>query len=88
MERSESFRRIPWTVATALIVIVNLWMLSQAMITIGAGVAYAVWAGIGAVCTFILGIVLYKDPVSIKRTLFIASIIVGIVGLHAVTGGA
>lgn len=88
LERSNSFKNPVWTIATALIVIVNLWMLSQAMLVIGTGVAYAIWAGIGAVCTFLLGVLVYKDPLSIKRVLFIASIIVGIVGLHSATGGA
>ena len=88
LERSDSFKRLTWALATALIVMVNLWMLSQAMMEIGAGIAYAVWAGIGAVCTFLLGVLVYKDPFTLKRTLFIAFIIAGIVGLHSISRGA
>ena len=87
LERSEHFRRAGYAVATVVLILVDLYILSQAMEPIGAGVAYAVWAGIGAVTTFILGVVVYRDPVSPSRVAFAALLIVGIVGLHLTTGG-
>ena len=56
MERSEHFRRAGFTVATVALIVVDLAMLSVAMQDIGAGVAYAVWAGIGAIVTLVMGV--------------------------------
>lgn len=52
MERSEHFRRLGYVAATVLLIAVDLGLLSQAMGPIGAGIAYTVLAGIGAVVTF------------------------------------
>ena len=88
MGKSESFRNVPWTIATVAIVIVDIYLLSVAMQTIGAGMSYAVWTGIGAVVTFFMGVILYKEPVKAVRCLLIVVIIAGIVGLNLTSGGA
>ncbi len=88
MEKSESFRKISWSAATVLILVVDIYLLSVAMQTIGAGMSYAVWTGIGAVFTFLMGVVLYKEPVKIVRVALIMVIIAGIVGLNLTSGGA
>ena len=49
--------------------------------TIPMGTAYAVWTGIGAVGTFILGIFIFSEPATLARFLFVGLIVVGIVGL-------
>lgn len=49
--------------------------------TIPLGTAYAVWTGIGAVGTFVLGILLLKEPAEVMRFLSVGLIVVGIVGL-------
>jgi quaternary ammonium compound-resistance protein SugE len=55
-----------------------LWMAQK---TIPVGTAYAVWTGIGAVGTFVLGIILFKDPATVLRIVSVALIVTGIVGL-------
>ena len=87
MERSDSFRDIRWSIATVLIVAVDIYLLSVAMQTIGAGLSYAIWTGIGAVITFLMGVAIYKEPVRAIRCVLIAMIIAGIVGLNLTTGG-
>ena len=87
LERSEHFRRKGYAIATVVLIVVDLCILSAAMGTIGAGVSYAVWAGIGAVTTFAMGAAIYKDPVSPARVFFVALLIAGVVGLHMTTGG-
>lgn len=87
MERSEHFRRAGFTVATVALIVVDLAMLSVAMQDIGAGVAYAVWAGIGAIVTLVMGVLVYRDPMSPARVFFAVVLIAGIVGLHMTTGG-
>lgn len=88
LEKSENLKVPKWALATALILIVDLYMLSIAMIPIGAGTAYAVWVGIGAIVTLLMGLVLYDESASWKRIFFILLIISGIVGLNLTTGGA
>ena len=70
-----------------MILIVDLYMLSIAMGPIGAGTAYAVWVGTGAVFTLIMGLALYGESASWKRILFILMIVAGIVGLNLTAGG-
>ena len=53
--------------------------------TLPMGTAYAVWTGIGAVGTVIIGIVFFKEPVSFGRLFFIFTLIVSIVGLKVVS---
>jgi quaternary ammonium compound-resistance protein SugE len=55
-----------------------LWLAQR---TIPMGTAYAVWTGIGAVGTFIVGILLFKDPSNIFRIISVSLVIVGVIGL-------
>ena len=57
------------------------YLLLLAQRTIPMGTAYAVWTGIGAVGTFLLGILLFGDLATIQRFFFIGLIVMGIVGL-------
>lgn len=82
MERSDSFRNIRWVVLTMIIMLTDLYLLSVVMQTLGAGLSYAIWTGIGAVCTFLMGVVIYREPATLIRILFIFMIIAGIVGLN------
>jgi quaternary ammonium compound-resistance protein SugE len=59
----------------------SLYLLSKAMGSIPIGTAYAVWTGIGAVGTVILGIFLFNDPVSFGRIFFICTLVGSIIGL-------
>jgi quaternary ammonium compound-resistance protein SugE len=67
------------TVAT---MIASMGLLAIAVRTLPLGTAYAVWTGIGAVGTVLLGIVLFDESVSPLRLACIGLIIAGIVGLH------
>ena len=87
LEKSDNLRKVRWALATAVILIVDLYMLSIAMGPIGAGTAYAVWVGTGAVFTLIMGLALYGESASWKRILFILMIVAGIVGLNLTAGG-
>ena len=88
LERSDDFKDIKWALLTVAIVIIDLYLLSVSMQALGAGLSYAVWTGIGAVTTFLMGIALFKESTSWIRVACIFVIIVGIVGLNIVSGGA
>lgn len=70
------------SIGTSLVLTaVNMVMLSYAMKGIPVGTAYAVWTGLGAVGITLLGILLFRDPVSLSRLAFVGLIVVGVVGL-------
>jgi len=56
-------------------------LLLYAQLTIPMGTAYAAWTGIGAVGTFAIGILLFKEPAELARFFYIGLIVVGILGL-------
>ncbi len=71
-----------WTIAS---MIASIFLLGLALKTLPVGTAYAVWTGIGAVGTAILGICLLAEPATALRLLCIGLILCGIVGLKLVT---
>lgn len=75
------------TVGTVIALVISMVLLAKAIQDLPIGTAYAVWTGIGAVGTASLGIVLFDEPATSARFLFISVIIFGIVGLHLVSGG-
>ncbi len=76
----------PWpTVATIVAMIVSVVLLGWAMKTLPVGTAYAVWTGVGAVGTAILGIVLFGDAATFPRLACLTLILAGIVGLKLVS---
>ena len=88
IERSEGFRNVKWTVITIIVLIADLYLLSVAMQTIGTGMSYAIWTGIGAIGAVIMGIFVYKEEATFVRMGLILLIIIGIVGLNLTAGGA
>lgn len=81
LKYTEGFTRLWPTVWTVLAMIVSLWLLGIAMKSLPVGTAYAVWVGVGAVGTVVLGIVLLGEPANAGRLVSVALIIAGIVGL-------
>ena len=59
-------------------------LLLYAQLTIPIGTAYAAWTGIGAVGTFVLGILVFKEPARLARFFYIGLIVAGILGLKLV----
>jgi quaternary ammonium compound-resistance protein SugE len=85
LKYTEGFTR-PWpTVGTVLSMIISLGLLGIAMKSLPVGTAYAVWVGVGAVGTAILGIVLLGESASDLRLLSLGLIVAGIVGLKLAT---
>jgi quaternary ammonium compound-resistance protein SugE len=71
------------TVGTCLSMIISVVLLGIAMKALPVGTAYAVWTGIGAVGTVLLGIALFDEPLTVARMLCVCLIIGGIIGLKA-----
>lgn len=78
------FTRLWPSVVTIFAMVASVWLLAVAVKTIPVGTGYAVWTGIGAVGTAILGIVLFAEPATGARLACIGLIVAGILGLKIV----
>jgi quaternary ammonium compound-resistance protein SugE len=74
-----------WYIAFFICLSLSMLLLIKATQTLPMGTAYAVWTGIGAVGTAIIGIIFFKEPASFLRLFFIFTLIASIVGLKAVS---
>jgi quaternary ammonium compound-resistance protein SugE len=81
LKYTEGFTRLWPSVGTAAAMIVSVVLLGWAMRSLPVGTAYAVWTGIGAVGTVLLGLVLFDEPATVARLGCVALIVAGIVGL-------
>jgi quaternary ammonium compound-resistance protein SugE len=86
LKYTDGFSRLWPTVGTIAAMIVSVYLLSLAMKSIPVGTAYAVWTGIGAVGTAVLGMVLFNEPKTVARIVCILLIVCGIVGLKIFSG--
>jgi len=85
LKYTEGFTRLVPSVLTLTSMAASVGMLALALKTLPMGTAYAVWTGIGAVGTAILGIFLFGDPAGTARIACIGLIVAGIVGLKLAT---
>ena len=81
LKYTHGFTRLWPSVFTVMAMSVSLFLLAQALRTLPIGTAYAIWTGIGAVGTAVLGIVLFSEPATAMRLGCIGLIVTGIVGL-------
>ena len=85
LKYTDGFTRLWPTLGTLLAIAISLGLLGIAMKELPVGTAYAVWVGVGAVGTAILGIVLFNEPTNPGRLISLAVILMGIIGLKLAT---
>lgn len=81
LKYTDGFTRLWPTVFTGVSLVISMALLGIAVKTLPLGTAYAVWTGIGAVGTVILGIFLFKEPATVVRLVCVGLIVAGILGL-------
>jgi quaternary ammonium compound-resistance protein SugE len=86
LKQSQGFTRFWPSVFTVVSMAVSLGLLGVALRALPLGTAYAVWTGIGAVGTVVVGIAYFGDPATAGRLACVGLILAGIVGLKVVTG--
>lgn len=74
-----------WMVGFFVCLAISMFLLYKATQTLPIGTAYAVWTGIGAVGTVLVGIFIFKEPADFWRVFFIATLIGSIIGLKFVS---
>lgn len=77
--------RTYWYLGFLLCLTVSMYLLVKATQALPIGTAYAVWTGIGAVGTVLVGIFIFKEPATFWRLFFITTLIASIVGLKIVS---
>jgi quaternary ammonium compound-resistance protein SugE len=87
LKYTQGFTRLGPSIWTGIAVAASMILLAIAVRTLPLGTAYAVWTGIGAVGTALLGIALFGEPATAARLFCIVVIVAGIVGLKLVTPG-
>lgn len=87
LKYSEGFTRFWPSVWTLVAMVASMVLLAIAMKSLPVGTAYAVWVGIGAVGTVVLGIVLFNESADFWRMASVGLIVAGIVGLKLATPG-
>ncbi|OYY50089.1 MAG: QacE family quaternary ammonium compound efflux SMR transporter [Methylophilaceae bacterium 17-44-8] len=85
LKYTDGFTRVWPTIGTISAMVISVGMLGVAMKTLPVGTAYAVWVGVGAVGTAILGILLFDESANFGRVISLLLIIAGIVGLKLAT---
>lgn len=78
----DGFRNVPWTIAFLVSVTISMGLLELAARSIPMGTAYAVWGGIGALGTVVVGIIWFDEPATLVRALLILTIVAAIAGLR------
>jgi len=85
LKLSDNFSDWRWTTAFGVCAFISFSLLSEAAKVIPLGTAYAVWTGIGAFGTALIGIVFFKDPLTFWRVFFLVLLIGAVIGLKFVS---
>lgn len=81
LKYAAGFTKLWPSVITVIALVLSVYLLAIAAKSLPIGTAYAVWTGIGALGAAILGIVLFKEPATAMRILFLCTLLGSIVGL-------
>lgn len=87
LKASHGFTRLWPSVSFVVLLVLSMAGLMYALRTLPVGAAYAVWVGIGAVLTALIGILAFKDPVNVWVIVSLIAIIGGVVGLQIAGSG-
>lgn len=86
LKYSHGFTNVMFTVLTFISMGFSFWFLAHAVKSLPMGTAYAIWTGIGALGAVIVGVILFKEPVTLVRLFFVAMLLTGIIGLKLTSG--
>lgn len=81
LKYTDGFSKLVPSLLTLIAIAGSMFLLAKAAQSLPIGTAYAIWVGIGALGTAVMGILLFQEPVSVLRILFLLLLLVSIVGL-------
>lgn len=82
MKLSDGFTKMIYAVPMLILYILSLIMLSLALKKIEVGIAYAIWSGFGIALIAAIGIVFFKESLTLSKIIFLSFIIIGVLGLN------
>ncbi|KAB8188673.1 QacE family quaternary ammonium compound efflux SMR transporter [Nonomuraea phyllanthi] len=82
LKLSSGFTHLWWTLSFLVTAVLSFGLLSYALKTLEVGTAYAVWTGVGAAGTAVLGMIAMGDEISLPRVISIVLILAGVIGLR------
>jgi len=85
LKLTEGFTKLWPSIAFLVCIVASFHFLEKSLAEIPIGTAYAIWTGIGVVGTVIVGVVFFKEPLTLWRILFLMTLIGSIVGLKFVS---
>lgn len=81
LKYTEGFTRLGPSIFTIVCLAISMVLLAKATSSLPIGTAYAVWVGIGAFGTAVLGIILFREPATLAKSFFLLLLLISIVGL-------
>ena len=87
LKLSEGFSRPAWTISFGVFAVASFALLATALKTLPIGTAYAVWTGIGAVGTAVVGMLVFSEAATVGRLVSIGLVVAGVVGLQLTSSG-
>ncbi len=84
-KQTDGTESILWLLGFLLSLSISMFLLYRASLALPLGTAYAVWTGIGAAGTAIVGILFFREPADLWRIFFLTTLIVSIIGLKTVS---
>lgn len=85
LKYSQGFTKTLPNLLTIMGMVASFYFLSLSLKSLPIGTAYAIWTGIGTIGTLLLGVILFKEPISIMRIVCIVFIVSGIIGLKLIS---
>lgn len=82
MKNADGFRHLGWTIASLISLVGLVLLLGRSLEVLPVGTAYAVWTGIGAAGTVLIGALLFGESLNLLRILCILAIVAGVIGLR------
>ena len=82
LKLSDGLTKLNYSIISIICMLLSFYFLSLATKTLPIGVSYAIWTGIGVIGTSIIGIIVFKEVVSMPKIIFATLIIIGIIGLR------
>lgn len=86
MKFSHGFTKLGFSIATVFGMIASFYFLACATKSLPLSIAYPIWTGIGAVGSILVGVILFKDQLSLATWFFVVLLVIGIVGIKVTTG--
>ena len=88
LKKFDESRKPLWLIATVFFCVLSPALMGMGMESVPMGVAYAIWTGIGAVCTMIVGYILYGDRINAIKRSCVGLILAGVIGLQLFSGAS